>query len=86
MVKSNRKANVLIKKLKLKNEFRNAGIRRVNKEAIKYFEKLLEEGIRKNINSLSRELVIKGKKTLEKKDIKDFFEKLEKEKESLWEI
>jgi len=84
MIKKNRKVNTLIKEVKLKNEFQRAGIKRVNKEAIKYFVESVEKNVCKNINDLSRELIIKGKKTLEKKDIKEYFKKLKEE--NSWEV
>ena len=60
------------------------GINRVNKGALSEIEAYFLKELRSILPVLKEELIIKGKKTLEKKDIKDALNRLN-EKGS-WEI
>ena len=83
MIKNQLKDNALIKHSSLKKELHRADIKRVNRSALEYLEKILQQEILMTIEGLSRELTIKGKATLEKKDIKDFLSKQKKSED--WE-
>lgn len=71
MQKNKKKDNSLIKHIHLKKEIYKTGIKRINKKTLEYLEKILKEIIKDKLTKLSRHLIIKGKKTLEKEDIKD---------------
>ncbi len=86
MEKIKRKTNSLIKDVGLKKELQKVGISRVNKLALKYLEKFFVKIMRRKLNLLSRELVVKGKKTLEKGDVKTLFGMQKEKKEEIWEI
>lgn len=79
------KNNTLIKEQNLMKELHKKGIKRINKRALKSLIKNFEGEILKIIDIVVKELTVKGKKTLEEKDVKEIFEKL-KEKEERWEI
>ena len=79
MKKSSKKINKLIKRKNLILEIKNFGIKRVNSEAIFLLEDYLNEDLKKLLSLLEEELKIKGKKTLEKKDIMEIVEKINEE-------
>lgn len=85
MTKKKKNNNALIKLRGLINELHKRKIERVNKRALKCLIKNFEKDIARVIDIISRELTLRGKKTLEVRDIKEIFEKL-KEKEEAWEI
>lgn len=81
MIKRYKKANTLIKRKKLVWMLKEAGIKRVNKEAISALENYLIKELNNLIGILKEEIIIRGRRTLEKEDI----QKLSIRKDDGWE-
>ena len=88
MNNSKTKINSLIKRKNLIFELRKAGIFGVNPEAIKEIENLIERDLIDLVEKLKQEMIIKGRKILQKEDIKSVLEKSNSRKKiySNWEI
>jgi histone H3/H4 len=79
MKKSNKLNNVLIKRKNIVLLLNKNGIKRINKEALDFFEIIFRDEALRIAGSLKEELLIKGKKTLEKKDIEEVISRLKKQ-------
>lgn len=84
MKKNKKYANGLIKRKNLRLLLVQNGIKRVNEEALEAIESALENALSNLFNALKEEIVIRGKKTLEKEDVSNVLEKIRKEE--FWEI
>lgn len=84
MKKNNKKANTLIKRKKIISMMQKGGIKRINKEAILFLEKNIEEYLFNLIDALKEEITIQGRKTLKKEDCKNVLNKIKKQE--AWEI
>lgn len=82
MEKKIKKANMLIKKKNLIIEMKKLGIKRVSMDSILPLEKYFKEKLSNLISALKEEMIINGRKTLKKEDIKKILEK----EEEFWEI
>ncbi|MEK6823425.1 MAG: hypothetical protein AABY06_00160 [Nanoarchaeota archaeon] len=81
-MKNNKKiVNSLIKRNHLIKILKNAGIKRFNKEALKKLEKELENDAKRYATALARKLLIEGRKTLTKKEIRFIMGEKEEKKE-----
>lgn len=85
MRKNNKKDNTLIKRKRLVLILKEKGVKRVNVNALVFLERHIEKEIEIIAELLNEEIIIKGKKTLEKEDVRSVLEKLRKE-EASWEI
>ncbi|MBI2630004.1 NFYB/HAP3 family transcription factor subunit [Candidatus Pacearchaeota archaeon] len=74
MIKSKQKDNTLIKINKLSSEMKNAGITRVSDDSLYFIDQFIWEKIKKIIPSLKQEMIIHGRKTLKKEDVKSVLE------------
>jgi len=85
MKNNTKNANALIKEKGLAGQLHHEGIARVNKEALSHLAARLRDQIAHIAEVLAREIAIKGKKTLEIRDIDKALAKMG-EKEEYWEI
>lgn len=69
--------NTLIKKKSLIKMLRKKEIKRISPEALKEIENRINEEINKLAEILKQKMIIKGKKTLSKEDIKEVINKKE---------
>ncbi len=84
MVKINKKDNALIKRINLISEMKRNGIGRVNPEAILFLEEYIGKSVLNLLPAFKEEMVVHGRKTLKKEDIKSVLEKVKEKGE--WEI
>lgn len=82
MNKTDKKANMLIKRSGLVLKLKEVGIKRANKEAVSALENYLVKELNKILGVLKEEIVIRGRRTLKKEDI----QRLNVEKDGGWEI
>jgi len=78
-----KKDNTLLKRNNLLFALKKRGIKRVSPTSLFILEDILEKNLLKAINLLKEEMIINGRKTLKKEDIKSVFEK---KKPNFWEI
>ena len=83
MEKTKKKNNTLIKRKNLILRIKKAGIKRVSPDAVCLLEKDLEKNLSSIIEKIKEEMIIQGRKTLKKHDVKKVFSKT---KDEYWEI
>lgn len=81
MKESERLANALIKRKNLVELFNSIGIKRIGFESLDLFEKKFGEDILKLGLRLKQEMEVKGKRVLEREDVKKVIDDLDKEEE-----
>ena len=82
MNKNKRKDNRLLNKKNLVLALKDKGINRVSPDAILFIETYFSSSLKRIIPLLKEEMLVKGKKTLQKNDIKGALTK----EENYWEI
>jgi len=81
MRKSDKIDNILIKR-KLIDELRKNGINRINRDSIISLNGYALNDLRRIFKVLREELIIRGKKTLEKKDVEDVLDRINNKESS----
>ena len=84
MKNNNKKTNILTKRKEIISMIKKGGIKRINREAILFLEKNIEEYLFNIIAALKEEITIQGRKTLKKEDCKNVLNKIKKQE--AWEI
>ena len=81
MRKSDKIDNILIKR-KLIDELRKNGIYRINRDSLISLNEYVLNDLRRVFKVLREELIIRGKKTLEKKDVEDVLDRINNKESS----
>jgi len=81
MRKSDKIDNILIKR-KLIDELRKNGINRINRDSLISLNEYVLNDLRRVFKVLREELIIRGKKTLEKKDVEDVLDRINNKESS----
>ena len=71
MEKIGKRDNALIKRKNLILKIRGAGIKRISPGAVLLIEKGLEKNLNNIIGMLKEKIIIKGRKTVKKQDVKE---------------
>ena len=77
MAKIYKKDNILVK-CKLIEEIKKTGIKRINIGSIIFLEKYVLYELRGIFKALNEELIVNGKKTLDRNDIKNVLNRIKK--------
>jgi len=78
-MKKNIKSDNILKRKKLVTEMKKFGLNRISKNSLNILDKHVVDELKIIFKSLKEELIVNGKKTLEKKDV----EKVLKEKNKM---
>lgn len=78
MKKNKKKDNILIKR-KIVEEMKKFGIKRVNASSLKFLDEYILNELKRLFRNLKEELVVKGKKTLNKEDIEMVLQTMKEE-------
>ena len=81
MRKSDKIDNILIKR-KLIDELRKNGINWINRDSLISLNEYVLNDLRRVFKVLREELIIRGKKTLEKKDVEDVLDRINNKESS----
>lgn len=81
MSKNKESINTLIKKNQLIKILKKGGIKRFQKEALKVLEQKIIDELKKDSKLMVRKLMLEGRKTLTKGDVKSITEAKSKEEE-----
>ena len=78
-MKKNIKTDNILKRKKLVAEMKKFGLNRINKNSLDVLDEYVVDELKTIFKLLKEELIVNGKKTLEKRDVEKVLKKEEKE-------